>query len=140
MTMANSYLLDTNVVSELSRKKPDAGVLAFLEATPQFLVSVILFHELAYGLAAAKPEQRAQLSAFVDALREKLGRDAIPLDLAIAEAAGRLRATARAKGRALHEADALIAATAMAHGALLVTRNVRDFERLDVPLLNPFGA
>ncbi|MBI1867041.1 MAG: type II toxin-antitoxin system VapC family toxin [Methylocystis sp.] len=137
--MPNAALFDTNVISELSRKRPDARVVAFVEATPRVLVSVVLFHELSYGFEAANHEQKLRLSAFLAAIRDRFGPRAIPVDLGIAETAGRLRAYARVGGRVLTVGDSLIAATALAKGVPLVTRNGKDFEGLDVPLIDPFS-
>lgn len=133
------YLLDTNIVSELARRTPDPGVLRFMDEASDICVSVVVFHELAYGLAAAKPETVKALTLFVARLRAKLGPDALPVDLAVAEAAGRLRGLARGQGRVLHQGDALIAATTLLSGCVLATRNEKDFEGLGVPLVNPFS-
>lgn len=137
--MLSAALFDTNIISELARKRPDARVVAFVERTPRILVSVILFHELSYGFETADREQRIRLSAFLAAIRDRFGRNAVPVDLGIAETAGRLRAFAKNGGRVLTVSDSLIAATALAKAAPLVTRNVKDFEGLDVPLVNPFS-
>jgi predicted nucleic acid-binding protein len=133
-------LIDTNVISELARKTPDRGVVDFVASQPKLLVSTILFHELAFGVESAGLEHRARLMAFVTAMRDRFGRHAIPVDLAIAETAGRLRALEKAQGRILTVFDALIAGTAMTKGAVLVTRNTKDFKELGVPLVNPFDG
>lgn len=133
-------LIDTNIVSELARKTPDAGVVGFIASRPKLLVSTILFHELAFGLESAGLEQKARLTLFLTAMRERFGNHAIPIDLPIAETAGRLRAFEKARGRILTVADALIAGTAMVRGAVLVTRNVKDFETLGLPVINPFSS
>lgn len=137
--MSNAALFDTNIISELGRKRPDARVVAFVEATPRILVSVILFHELSFGFETANLEQKLRLTSFLAAIRDRFGQKAIPVDLGIAETAGRLRAFAKNQSRVLTVSDSLIAATALAKGAPLVTRNVKDFEGLNVPLLNPFS-
>ncbi len=138
--MSAFYLLDTNIVSEAGRKRPDAGVVRFLNEQANLRVSVILFYELMFGVEKAPKAEQARLRLFYEALEQKFAPRAFPVDLAAARKAGELRALAHRKGRVLADADALIAATAIAHGATLVTRNVKDFEGLDVRVLNPFGA
>lgn len=134
------YLIDTNVVSEAARPRPDPGVVAFLRRESDLCVSVILFEELSFGLDRAPPAQRARLTLFVEGVFAQFGARALPVDLDIARLSGRLRANANNDGRALHMADALMAATAITHGAILATRNERDFRGLGVELRNPFSS
>jgi len=137
--MASVFVIDTNVVSELTRPQPNAAVVAFLLDCSDLLLSVIVFHELEYGIQCARDAvRRAKLQAYGKALRVQFAGRIVDVDLAIAETAGDLRAAEKAKGRVLKEFDALIAATALVKGATLVTRNTRDFSTLDVPLLNPW--
>lgn len=139
MSVDTHHLLDTNIVSELARKSPDSGVTAFIAEQRKLQVSTILFHELTYGLETANLEQRPRLAIFVAGLRERFGKSAIPIDLEIAETAGRLRAFEKANGRILTVADSLMAATAVVRDLTLVTRNVKDFETLGLKLTNPFS-
>ncbi len=132
------FLLDTNIVSELARTRPDPGVLTFLHDQPKLQVSTILFHELIYGLESASLEQKPRLTIFIAGLRERFGKSAIPIDLHIAETAGRLRAFEKINGRVLTLADSLIAATAVVRDLGLATRNIKDFETLGLKLFNPF--
>lgn len=132
------FLLDTNIVSEVGRSRPHPDVVAFLEAERDLCVSVILFEELTFGLERAPTDKRARLTLFYEGVQAKFGARALPVDLDVARAAGRLRAHANNHGRVLHAGDALIAATAIVHGATLVTRNVRDFVGLSVEVCNPF--
>lgn len=133
------HLLDTNVVSEAARPRPNRGVVAFLQREHDIRVSVILFEELSFGLDRAPPERRARLTLFCEGVFAEFGARALPVDLDIARLSGRLRAHANNEGRALHMADALMAATALIHGAILVTRNEWDFRGLGVELCNPFS-
>lgn len=134
------YLLDTNVLSELARRAPDEGVLRFLAGAERIHVSVIVFHEIAYGAAiVTDPEQRRRIEAFRSKLFERFGKTSIPVDTDIAVLAAMKRADCRRRGRALTFADSLIAATAQHRGLVLVTRNTRDFEGLGVDLLDPFA-
>ncbi|MDE2361125.1 MAG: type II toxin-antitoxin system VapC family toxin [Hyphomicrobiales bacterium] len=138
--MSEFHLLDTNIISELARRQPEPSVVSYVGALSQIRLSVVVFHELAHGVerVSADLSARASLIEFVGKIRSRFGRDAIPVDLEIAETAGRLRGWSAAKGRVLHMADALIAATAMNYDATLVTRNVKDFSFLSIRVENPF--
>jgi toxin FitB len=136
--MTTGYLVDTNVISELARSKANVGVVKFLSETPRLLVSTMLFHEINYGLSSAASDQKMKLTAFVAGMRDRFGTRAIPVTLEIAETAGVLRAHERLSGRVLTVTDSIMAATAMVKGATLVTRNTKDFSKLDMRLLNPF--
>ena len=137
--MTARYLYDTNIVSELARPKPNAGVVEFTSTISDVMVSSILFHELAFGLEMAPVDQKPRLTIFIQAIRERFEDRAIAIDVPIADTAARLRAFAKRQGRVLTVADALIAGTAMVHDAVLVTRNVKDFDSLSVALFNPFS-
>jgi predicted nucleic acid-binding protein len=135
------YLIDTNIISELTRRAPNPTVVAFLNDHSDLLISVIVFHELEYGIhCAVDAERRAKLQAYCLAFRHEFAGRIIEVDLAIAETAGRLRAFEKARGRVLAELDAIIGATAMVNGATLVTRNTKDFDQVGIPLLNPWEA
>lgn len=129
-------LCDTNVLSELVRRQPDPGVLAWAAGRSGIAISVITVEEIGCGLAA-RPNPRVE--AAVAALIEE---QCTVLDIteAVAARAGRLRGELRGRGVARTQADMLIAATALEHRLPLVTRNVRDFEGLGIPVLNPFSA
>jgi predicted nucleic acid-binding protein len=132
-------LVDTNVLSELPRPRPSANVLRWFAAQHSVHISVVTLEELAFGVRRAAPAPRARLGRWLDALLES--RPAL-LDVSptIARASGELRAAREARGRRVSQADMLIAATALAHGLTLVTRNVRDFEGCGVALFDPFAG
>ena len=135
-------LLDTNVVSELMRPRPDARVTAFLAARPLeelFLPSLVVA-EIRYGLARLPDGQRREglEDLFERLLREGFGDRVLPFDASGATAYARARAARESAGRPIALADALIAGLALAHGAGLATRNVADFELLGLTLLNPW--
>lgn len=138
-----SFLLDTNVVSEWVRPRPDAGVVAWLAEADEdrVFISVVTLAELRYGIERlAAGQRRRRLDEW---LREELplrfeGR-VLPIDAAIADAWGRLTASMEATGRPIAVADAFIAATAEAHGLALVTRNVSDFEATVKSVMNPWA-
>jgi predicted nucleic acid-binding protein len=129
-----SHLVDTNVLSELSRPEPDPGVLAWAAAVEEVWLSAITVEEVRFGLAW-RPNAR------VLAWFERFVRDhaqVLPVTDRVAAQAGMLRGTLRARGEQRTQADMLIAATALAHGLILVTRNVRDFAGTGVAVLDPF--
>jgi predicted nucleic acid-binding protein len=128
------YLVDTNVLSELSKPSPNYGVVEWAEKVSQFAISAITVEETEFGLNA-KPNDRvrAWFEEFVE-------RHCTVLDVTepIARRSGVLRGTLRSKGKTRTPADMLIAATAAQHGLTLVTRNLRDFEGCGIPVLDPF--
>jgi predicted nucleic acid-binding protein len=134
-----SYLLDTNVISELRRPKPNPGVMAWVgEVSPSDLyLSVLSFGEIRKGLEQLSDvAKRRSIAEWLesDLPRYFQGR-VLPIDLEVSQVWGRLLASA---GRPVAEVDSLIAATAQTHGLTLVTRNVRDYRFEDLKLLNPW--
>ena len=135
----SGYLIDTNVVSELTKASPDSGVVTFLSEQDDLWLSSVVLHELEFGLLSL-PEGRRRddlqqvLSDFVAEFDNRI----LPLERIEAEWAARLRAEAHLSGRVLHLGDALIAGTARAHGLAVATRSVRDFDGLDVNVANPW--
>ena len=132
-------LADTNVVSELMRKRPDAGALAWREMVDvtygKVTISAVTVDEIMYGLAR---KQDAGLQAWFDGF---IGRnEVLPVTQTIAYRAGEMRAGFSRRGMVRSQADMLIAATAQIHALTLVTRNVRDFDGCGIGLLNPFTA
>lgn len=136
-----SYLLDTNVLSELRRKQPNPGVVAWLQARPAqaLFLSVLTLGEIRKGIEGLPDATRRQ--AIADWLEVELPRyfegRLLPLDAHTADRWGRLMAHA---GRPLPAIDGLLAATALQHDLTLVTRNTRDFAGLGLRLLNPWEA
>ena len=135
----SGYLLDTNVVSELNREDPHTQVVdSVADRTDTWLSSVVV-HEMEYGVQLLPPGSRrervlAAHAQFLTVFRDRI----LPLDRKAAELAALLRAGERRAGRTLAVPDALIAGTAMANDLTLVTRNVRDFRRLGIEIVNPW--
>lgn len=136
-----SYLIDTNVLSELRRRDPDANVVRWLADRPSttLYLSVLTMGELRRGVEALPEGNRK--SRLLDWLETELasyfaGR-ILPVDAAVADRWGRLVAQA---DRPLPAIDSLLAATALAHGLTLVTRNLRDFQHPGLSVLNPWKA
>lgn len=137
------YLLDTCVLSELARPKPDTRVAAWLDEQNEddLFLSVLTIGELESGVEAL-PEapRKARLRAWLrDDLRQRFQHRLLPVTSAVAAEWGRLQAQARREGRPLPAVDSLIAATARAHGLVLVTRNVSDMARTGVTILDPWS-
>ena len=135
----SAYLIDTNVVSELTKALPDPGVVAFLSEQDDLWLSSVVLHELEFGLRSLLQGRRRDdlqqvLSDFIAEFDDRI----LPLERIEAEWAARLRAEAHLSGRVLHLGDALIAGTAKAHGLTVATRNVKDFDGLDVNVANPW--
>jgi predicted nucleic acid-binding protein len=129
-----SYLVDTNVLSELARPKPNPNVVTWAAALDAMSISAVSLEEIFYGLAATpSPRIVAWFETFV-ARRCRV----LDVTAAIARQAGQMRGALRGRGRQRTQADMLIAATAAQHGATLATRNVRDFEGCGVIVFNPF--
>jgi hypothetical protein len=135
-------ILDTNVVSEPWRPRPDAGVVDWLGAQPAatlFLCTPVLA-ELRFGaelLAAGR--RKIHLLHAIDQLESRgyPGR-ILALDSMAANAFGRLAARRERLGRRMQPMDALIAAIALTHGAALATRDIDDFAGLGIEVINPF--
>lgn len=134
-----SYLLDTNVLSELRRKTPDAGVVAWMANRPAstLYLSVLTLGELRKGIEGVADAKRRMV--LMDWLETDLpgffaGR-ILAVDASVADRWGRLLAVA---GRPLPAIDSLLGATAVQHGLSMVTRNTRDFEGLGVDVINPW--
>ena len=135
-----SYLLDTNVLSELRRKTPNAGVVEWFAQRPAstLYLSVLTLGELRKGVEGMADASRR--TALLDWLEAELpifftGR-ILPIDVQVADRWGRLVAAAN---RPVPAIDSLLAATAAHHGLSLVTRNVRDFADFGLEVINPWA-
>jgi len=128
------WLVDTNVLSELVRSKPNPGVVEWAASVERISISVVTLEEITFGLTW-KPNTKMQrwFETFFDESCEIL-----PVTRLVAERGGVLRGELQSDGKTRTQADALIAATAQVNGLTLVTRNTRDFEGTGVALLNPF--
>jgi predicted nucleic acid-binding protein len=134
-------LLDTNVLSELVRPRPEPKVEGFVRAQVDPLISVLTLHEIAFGAERAPdPVRRAKLSAWLSAIRSQFIGRIVEIDPDVAEQAGRLRAAAAAQGASADPIDALIATCAIRNGAAVATRNVKDFAPFGVALIDPWSA
>lgn len=137
------FLLDTNVISEYSKDDgPHPGVVRWIETTPesQQYVSVLTLAEIEKGiLRKEESKRRRELERwFANDLQQWFSGRILPFDNPVASRWARLVAAALDAGRPLPTIDSQIAATALAHGLVLVTRNTKDFDALGVTLLNPW--
>ena len=133
-------LLDTNVVSETLRPAPDETVLAFLSEEPDLWLSTIVLHELEFGAQMLpRGRRRDRIAAAIASLATENSDRILPVGIAEAEHAAILRARARQSGRVLHLGDALIAATAAVGHLAVATRNTKDFEGLDLEVIDPWS-
>jgi predicted nucleic acid-binding protein len=137
-----SWLLDTNVLSELRRRRPERRVLAFIAAQPleNLHVSVVTFAEIRFGIeSVADAGRRAELS---DWLAHKVRPMFEQRVLAISEDVmfkWRLLVEDGRKVRhTFSQPDLIIAATALDHGLTVVSRDVSDYRKARVPVLNPW--
>ncbi|MFH1344054.1 MAG: type II toxin-antitoxin system VapC family toxin [Pseudomonadota bacterium] len=135
-------LLDTNVLSEVRRPAPEPRVLAWLDAIDEdrAFISVASIAELRRGIALMDDGRRREaLAAWlaVDLPGRFSGR-ILPIDPTVAERWGDVMAQARTSGFGLSVMDGFFAATAIAHGLVLATRNTKDFASLGVPLFDPW--
>ncbi len=137
-------LLDTNVISELVKPSPDPAVAAFLRrAVPETVFAAAVCEaEIHYGLARLPAGRRRNdlidrvTAFFTQAFRDRT----LTFDSASAAIYGELRAAREAAGKPILVEDAMIAATARAYGAVVVTRNVADFVGCGVEIVNPWTA
>jgi predicted nucleic acid-binding protein len=131
------YLLDTNIVSELRKPRPQAAVISWLESVDDsdLHISVVTLGEIQAGIELTR-EQDAAKAAEIEAWADQVAAayNVLPMDAA----------TFRQWAKLMHRQsdtvydDAMIAATALVHKLTVVTRNVADFKRFGVPMLNPF--
>lgn len=131
------YLLDTNVISELRRPRPHGAVVAWLEGVADYdlHLSAVTLGELQAGVEITReqdPEKADQIESWIDQVAQTW--NVLPLD------AQTFRIWAKLMHRRSDDllTDALIAATAIHHHLVVVTRNVRDFAALNVEIFNPF--
>jgi toxin FitB len=136
-----SFLLDTNVVSEWVKLRPNSGVVAWLAGVDEDRVlSVIALAELRYGVERMTPGSRQErLEGWLrDELPSRFKGRVLPVDNAVADAWGKLVARSEAVGRPIGAMDAFIAAVAETNGLTLVTRNASDFRSSNVAGVNPW--
>lgn len=137
-------LLDTNVVSEVMRPTPEPVVAAWLDSQlkEDLWTASVVVAELFAGIEAlsAGRKERVLREAVEGMIAEDFRGQVLYFDVAAARNYGHILARRNAIGRPIHEMDALIAATALANGATLATRNTSHFENCGIQLVNPWEA
>ena len=137
-----NFLLDTNVVSEWVRPRPDDGVMTWLAEADEdrVFISVVTLAELRHGIERLPSgARRDRLDAWLTSqVPDRFETRVLPVDAAIANAWGRIMTRGQATGRPVGTMDAFIAATAEQHNLTLVTRNLADFDVLGIQLVNPW--
>lgn len=136
-------LLDTNVVSELTRPAPNPSVISWLDAqiTEDVYLSAITEAELRFGIVILPPGRRRERLAFEveNMLREDFERRILPFDSNAARMHAEIAAIRKAIGKPISYADCQVAAIARCRGAAVATRNVRDFEHCGIEVINPWS-
>lgn len=133
-----SYLLDTNVLSEIRKPQGDANVRKWFGGVrgDDLFLSVLTLGEVRQGVERLKRRDEAQAAVFegwLEGLATHYRERLLPVDLGVVDTWGRLNVP-----DPLPAVDGLLVATALVHGLTLVTRNTKDVERSGAPLLNPF--
>ncbi len=138
-----SFLLDTNVVSEWVKPRPNPGLMAWMESVDEdrVFISVVTLSELRYGVEKlAMGKRRHRLERWLeDELPLRFEGRTIPIDGRLADAWGRTIARNEAAGRPMGTMDAFLSATAELNRLTLVTRNASDFPLLKA-ILNPWTS
>ena len=133
--------LDTNVISETMRLRPDSRVIEWLiRHDAELALSSVVIAELAFGIYKLHADRRAhRLAAGLDAWRQRFAGRVFAFTDESAMHYGALMGAAAQRGRSMSAQDGMIAAIAITHGGKLATRNVADFDGTSVELVNPWG-
>ncbi len=137
-------VLDTNVISELWKVAPDSNVLTWIDAqmVETLYLSTITIAELRFGLASMPDGKRRTI------YQDRLEREVLPaftgrilsFDLDASQAYAQLMARAKQGGKAIGKADGYIAATAVARGLMVATRDTSPFEAAGLNVINPWNS
>jgi predicted nucleic acid-binding protein len=136
-------ILDTNVLSELMRPKPEARVIAWLDGQPQtsiWTTSVTVF-EIRFGLQVMPAgKRRAIYTRGFEGLLDGIDHRIAPFDTEAAQQAGTLMASRKIQGRPRELRDTMIAGIVLARYATLATRNISHFDDVSATLVDPWAA
>jgi predicted nucleic acid-binding protein len=138
----SGWLLDTNILSELRRLRPEPKVVAFVAAQPleRLLVSAVSFAEIRFGIELVPdPVRRAELQAWLaQRLRPMFEDRVLPVSEDVMFRWRLLVEEGRKAGHTFSQPDLIIAATALQHGLTVVTRDTADYARARVTVFNPW--
>ncbi len=136
------WLLDTNILSELRRPKPDSNVVSFVASKPLDLlfVSIVTFAEIRFGIeTVADATRRAELNDWLaHKVRPMFEQRALPVSEDVMFKWRLLVEDGRKAGHTYSQPDLIIAATALDHGLTVVSRDTSDFRRARVPVFDPW--
>lgn len=138
------WLLDTNILSELRRRKPEPKVLAFIGAQPldSLFISTVTLAEIRFGIElVAEAGRRAELNEWLaHKVRPMFEQRILPITEDIMFKWRILVEEGRKTGHTFSQPDLILAATALEHGLTLVSRDTREYEKARVAVLNPWIA
>mgnify|MGYP006423886753 CR=1 FL=1 len=136
-----NYLIDTNIISELTKKQPEPSVISWFGKAPEnsLYISCITIGEIRKGIEKLpKSKKKMQLDAWLNNdVKSRFEKRTLPITAEVADCWGRIISH---RGKDTPSLDGLIAATAYHADLILVTRNIKDFEHLPVRTLNPWKA
>jgi toxin FitB len=136
------WLLDTNVLSELRRPRPEPKVIAFVAAQPLdgLYVSAVTFADIRFGIALITDlNRRSELNDWLThKVRPMFARRVLPITEDIMVRWRLLVEEGRKSGHTFSQPDLIIAATALEHGLTIVSRDTADYEKAKAPVLNPW--
>jgi predicted nucleic acid-binding protein len=139
-----AWLLDTNVLSELRRPKPESRVVAFIASCPvhELYVSAVTLAEIRFGIElVGEPDRRAVLNDWLtNWVRPTFGDRILPLTEDILLKWRLLVEEGRKKGHTFSQPDLMIAATAIEHGLTVVTRDRSDYDKARAPVVDPWQS
>jgi predicted nucleic acid-binding protein len=137
-----NFLLDTNIVSEWTKPRPNAGIVNWLSEADEdrIFISAITIAEIRYGIERLpQGVRRDRLNAWLtDDVPLRFEDRILPIDAKTGDCWGRVMARGRAAGRPVAAMDAFFAATSERYDLVLATRNIPDFEALGIRLINPW--
>jgi predicted nucleic acid-binding protein len=140
----SGFLLDTNVISELIKPRPEANVTSWIEGTDESLLflSVVTLGEIQRGIAGLpQSRRRVTLEAWFDKdLQARFEDRILPIDQEVADRWGLLTAAALNSGIVLPVIDGLLAATALEHNLTFVTRDTGQIPSMGVAVFNPWQS
>ena len=138
-----NYILDTCLISELAKSEPNKKVVDWVlsENETNFYVSVLTFGELHKGIEKLpESKKKEKLRIWVEnELRNRFQNRIMGIDIRVSITWGKIQSIAEKKGKPMPAIDSLIAATGIAYGMIVVTRNISDMEQSGVDLFNPWS-